>query len=84
MKVTVTPDAAGELSKKPYAIQLRIFDVIERLKKWPDVSGVKWLTGDWKHHARVRTGDYRLIFRVASDDEIQVVRIANRRDAYAD
>ncbi|MEX0775879.1 MAG: type II toxin-antitoxin system RelE/ParE family toxin [Phycisphaeraceae bacterium] len=58
--------------------------MITRLEKWPRVSGVKWLTGDWKHHARIRTGDYRVIFRLLSGDELLIVRIADRRDAYAD
>ncbi|MEX2167689.1 MAG: type II toxin-antitoxin system RelE/ParE family toxin [Pirellulales bacterium] len=68
----------------PQVIQVRVEAVVDRLEKWPQVSGVKWLTGDWKGHARIRTGDYRVIFRIEGDVEIIVVRIADRRDAYAD
>ena len=38
----------------------------------------------WEGHARIRTGDYRVIFRIEGDVEIIVLRIADRRDAYAD
>lgn len=66
------------------SVRCRVEEVVGRLEKWPHVSGVKWLTSDWKGHARIRTGDYRVIFRLANDDAIEIVRIANRRDAYAD
>jgi len=84
MEVTLSDEAAAQLERLPKAVKLRIHGVVERLEKWPGVSGVKWLTADWAHHARVRTGDYRVIFRLLDDDELLVVRIADRRDAYAD
>jgi mRNA-degrading endonuclease RelE of RelBE toxin-antitoxin system len=84
MKVSITDEALAQVARLPRAIRPRIAAVIERLEEWPNVSGAKWLTGDWKNHVRVRTGDYRVIFRLASDDELVVVRIADRRDAYAD
>jgi len=42
---------------------------------------VKWLTGDWKGHARIRTGDYRIIIR-PDGEVIDVVRIAHRSEVY--
>ena len=83
MKVTITDEALMQVAELPRTIGPRVLTVIERLQKWPQVSGVKWLTGDWKGHARVRTGDYRVIFRLVAE-ELIVVRIANRRDAYFD
>jgi mRNA-degrading endonuclease RelE of RelBE toxin-antitoxin system len=47
------------------------------------VSGVKPLTGKLKGHFRIRTGDYRVIFRL-DQGRIVIWRIANRRDVYAD
>jgi hypothetical protein len=38
--------------------------LVDRLEKWPVVSGVKWLKGNLAGKARLRTGDYRLQFRV--------------------
>jgi len=38
--------------------------LVVRLGQWPNVSGVKSLRGDLAGHYRLRTGDYRLQFRV--------------------
>lgn len=84
MQVTITEEALDQVAQLPQVIQVRVEAVVERLENWPQVSGVKWLTGDWKGYARIRTGDYRVIFRAEGDVEIIVVRIADRRDAYAD
>lgn len=73
-----------QIAELPRAIRPRIYAVLERLANWPHLSGVRWLAGDWGGHARIRTGDYRVIFRLEGDREIVVVRIADRRDAYAD
>jgi mRNA-degrading endonuclease RelE of RelBE toxin-antitoxin system len=84
MKVTITDQALMQIAELPRVARLRVLNVTERLANWPQVSGVKWLTGDWKGHARIRTGDYRVIFRLQGRHEIVVVRFADRRDAYAD
>ncbi|MEE9403935.1 MAG: type II toxin-antitoxin system RelE/ParE family toxin [Algisphaera sp.] len=66
-------------------VQGRVAAVFVRLEKWPEVSGAKWLAADWKGYVRIRTGDYRVIFRLAEKDTlIEVVRVAHRRDVYAD
>ena len=83
MKVTITDEALMQIAELPRAIRPRVMNVTDRLAGWPQVSGVKWLTGDWKGHARIRTGDYRVVFKL-EDDAVVVVRIANRRDVYAD
>ena len=59
----------------------RVLTVLEQLSAWPQVSGVKWLGHDWKGHARKRTGDYRVIFRV-DGGVVTVVRIAHRREVH--
>ncbi len=84
MRVTITPEALAQIIELPRAMRPRVDAVVQRLKAWPQVSGVKWLVEDWKGFARIRTGDYRVIFTFAGEDEIQVVPIADRRDAYAD
>lgn len=84
VRVTITDDALAQVAGLPMSVKPRIYAVIERLERWPQVSGVKWLSGPWKQHARIRTGDYRVIFRQVSDTELLIVRIADRRDAYAD
>lgn len=84
MDVEFTPAAAHEYRELPLTIRVRIDKVIVRLRNWPDVSGVERLTKDWKHHARVRTGDYRVVFHLASDTRIVIDRVGHRRDVYFD
>ncbi len=84
MEVELGREARTQVDELPAGVRARVYDVIERIRKWPRISGVKWLTGVWKHHARIRTGDYRVVFHLAGDDLIIVDRIAHRRDVYAD
>jgi mRNA-degrading endonuclease RelE of RelBE toxin-antitoxin system len=83
MEVELTAHAVAQLDKLPSSIVGRIDSVVNRLRNWPNVSGVKRLTGDLKGNFRVRTGDYRVIFRLDAR-RIVIWRIANRRDVYED
>jgi mRNA interferase RelE/StbE len=84
MKVTIRDEALDDLERLPGSIQARVLEVVERLERWPQVSGVKALTGDWRGHSRIRTGDYRVVFRVFSGppERIVVVRVAHRKEVY--
>ena len=55
-------------------------DVLKRLESWPQVFGVKWLKHEWTGHARIRLGDWRVIFRIEND--VLVVRIQRRSEVY--
>jgi mRNA-degrading endonuclease RelE of RelBE toxin-antitoxin system len=75
------------LAACPRPIQFRIYEVFARLTNWPDVSGVKPLRGSLQGNCRIRTGDYRVVFRVrtATDPAATVVvvwKIGNRGDVY--
>jgi mRNA-degrading endonuclease RelE of RelBE toxin-antitoxin system len=83
MLVGLTADAAKQFDKLPRGIQPRIDRVILRLAQWPNVSGVKPLAGQLTGNYRIRTGDYRIVFRVAGDKVI-VWKIGNRKDVYLD
>ncbi len=83
MEVELTADAVEQLGKLPSPIVGRVDTVVSRLRDWPNVSGVKRLTGNLKGNFRVRTGDYRVIFRL-DGRRIVIWRIANRRDVYED
>ncbi|HVA47378.1 MAG TPA: hypothetical protein VNH11_13495 [Pirellulales bacterium] len=48
----------------PKPIKSRMVELLARLADWPDVSGAKPLRGNLAGHYRLRTGDYRLQFRV--------------------
>lgn len=55
--------------------------VVERLKKWPEVSGVELLHGEWAGHKKIRTGDWRVIFKI-EHGAIVVVRFMDRKENY--
>ncbi len=79
--VRMTIEAAEQLERLPEAIHARMNRLRERLEDWPAVSGVKRLSGNLAGWYRLRTGDYRLRFRVQGD-EIIVDKIGHRRDFY--
>jgi mRNA-degrading endonuclease RelE of RelBE toxin-antitoxin system len=63
-KVTLTREAAEGLEDLPLVIHSRVLWLLERLAKWPAVSGAKPLTGPLAGRYRLRTGNYRLQFHV--------------------
>jgi len=78
--VTFTEDAAAALAKLPKPIKARVAEMIVRLAKWPEVSGAKSLTGKLAGHYRLRTGDYRLQFRI--EDKAVVIEQVGHRDGF--
>jgi mRNA interferase RelE/StbE len=83
MIVLLTPEAQDEFEELPPTIRARVLKVFERLAQWPDVSGAKPLSGEWAGHHRIRTGDWRVLFRVVTP-RIIVVRIKHRSEVYED
>ncbi len=79
----LTPDAAEQLERLPKAIHARVRRLLVRLQGWPAVSGAKALSGDLAGWYRLRTGDYRLRFRVVGEI-VTVDKIGHRRDFYED
>ena len=82
-KVTYEQDAVEQLAELPNVILARIENIARRLRDWPAVSGAKPLRGDLAGHYRIRTGDYRIQFRVAAD-EVIIERIGHRDGFYED
>lgn len=83
MTVLVSPEAQAEFDALPGVIRARVLRIFERLALWPAVSGAKALSGAWAGHHRIRTGDWRVIFRVLTPGII-VVRIKHRSEVYED
>jgi addiction module RelE/StbE family toxin len=83
MVVLLAPDAQQDFDRLPVTIRARVLKILERLRQWPEVSGAKALSGDWVGHYRMRTGDWRVIFRVITPNLI-VVRIRHRSQVYGD
>ena len=80
-KVTLSLQAAEGLEELPLVIHARVLVLLERLGKWPAVSGAKPLTGRLAGRYRLRTGDYRVQFRLA-DQTIIVEKISHRDRFY--
>ena len=76
-------EARKEFDELPFTIQGRVRAVFARLTNWPHVSGAKALRGTWSGCYRIRTGDWRVLFRLVAPD-VLVVRIQHRRDVYDD
>ena len=81
--VTVTPDALKELARLPRVARERIGKLFQRLEAWPAVSGAKQLSGNSAGRYRLRTGDYRVRFRLDGGNVI-VEKIGHRKDFYED
>jgi mRNA-degrading endonuclease RelE of RelBE toxin-antitoxin system len=79
----LTPTAAQQLDGSPKSIHGRVQALLVRLANWPEVNGAKALTGVLAGWYRMRTGDYRHLFRVRGETVI-VEKIGHQRDFYED
>lgn len=80
-RIEVLPAAVREIRKLPPDAKRRVQAVIELLSDNPRPPAATKLTArpEW----RVRTGDYRVLYRIEDDIlTIVVVRAGNRRDVY--
>lgn len=82
-KIRFAPESDIRLDELPRDIRWRMHKVFDRLEKWPAVSGLKPLRHGLKGHWRLRTGDFRVVFRIVRD-EVWIVRIDHRKDVYED
>jgi mRNA-degrading endonuclease RelE of RelBE toxin-antitoxin system len=81
LHVDLTPDAREQANSLPAPIFIRVMRLVERLRNWPEVSGAKPLTGRLTGRFRLRTGDYRVQFRVEGK-KIIVEKIGHRDRFY--
>jgi mRNA interferase RelE/StbE len=80
-RVLLTVEARRDVELLPVAIHARVAGIFVRLARWPDVSGAKPMRGALAGHYRIRTGDWRILFRVAGSDVV-VVRVGHRSEVY--
>ena len=83
MEVLLTRAAARQLDALSDPIHGRVHRILERLTRWPAVSGAKALSGRLAGHWRIRTGDYRVQFCIEGRSVV-VEKIAHRDRFYQD
>jgi mRNA-degrading endonuclease RelE of RelBE toxin-antitoxin system len=81
--VVLTPAAQEQMNRLPGGMLRRINDILFRLEKWPEVSGAKPMRKELVGNFRIRSGAWRVVFRVKGETVI-VWQIDNRRDVYDD
>jgi mRNA-degrading endonuclease RelE of RelBE toxin-antitoxin system len=81
--VIIESEASKQYQSLPPRIKARVNVIFARLEQWPAVSGAKPLRGNLAGHYRIRTGDYRVQFRV-SGQNVTVERIGHRDGFYED
>jgi len=79
--VTLECEAARQLGDLPKPMKARMVELIARLAEWPEVSGAKPLRGNLAGHYRLRSGDYRLQFRVEGG-QILIEQVGHRDGFY--
>ena len=79
--VELTPQAYEQAQELNEPIYSRVLGIVERLRNWPAVSGAKPLRRGLAGRWRVRTGDYRVQFRV-DGSRVIVERIGHRDRFY--
>ncbi|HEX4055580.1 MAG TPA: type II toxin-antitoxin system RelE/ParE family toxin [Tepidisphaeraceae bacterium] len=82
-KVLLTADAQQELNGLGRKMHYRVMEVLARLEKWPAVSGAKPLQHGLAGKFRIRTGDYRVQFRL-EEEWVVVEKIGHRAGLYGD
>lgn len=73
-QVLISDAAVKQFGTLPTGMKPRVQELIDRLKNWPAVSGVKALAGNLAGHHRTRTGDYRVQFTVQKVRKEQTVK----------
>jgi mRNA-degrading endonuclease RelE of RelBE toxin-antitoxin system len=82
-RVVLTPTAAKGLEQLSNPVHSRVLRLLMKLEQWPAVSGAKPLRGGLVGRYRLRTGDYRIQFRVAGDT-VTVEKIGHRDGFYGE
>lgn len=80
IEVRLSPEAEADQDRLPIKMKYRLDNILVRLESWPQVSGVKWLKHEWTGHARIRMGDWRVIFKI--ENGVLIVRIKHRSEVY--
>lgn len=81
VNVLVSPEVQRQIDRLPKVIRARVWQLIRRLRQWPEISGAKPLRGNLTGRYRLRTGDYRLQFRIEGANVV-IEQIGHRAGFY--
>ena len=82
-QVKLLPSAAEELAALPQKPRRQIARRIDGLKENPRPRGVKALKGKGEGIYRVRSGDYRILYRIRDEElVVLVIKLGDRKDIY--
>jgi mRNA interferase RelE/StbE len=79
-RIAWTEQAKADIRGLDKATAMRVLSALHRFAA-SGTGDIKALQGD-AEELRLRIGDYRLFFVLASDDVIEVLRARHRRQAY--
>ena len=79
MTVHYTDRAAKDMENLPFKDRQRVLDAVDRFAE-SGVGDVRALGGRWHGRFRLRSGTWRVIFRM--ENGIVVIRVLHRREAY--
>lgn len=82
-RILVTNRFEKDFRKLPNSVQRRISEILTLVARNPFAFEV--LSGEFKGLRKVRIGNYRLIYRIDSENEEKIVRllfVARRRSIY--
>ena len=84
-QVVMTPEAQKAYEDLPGNVKVSMDEIIDRLRAWPEVSGVRSLFGKGysANKFRMKTWDWRIEFLVNMQERvISVIRIGHRDTFY--
>jgi len=80
MKFAWPESARSELRSVDREAAMRILVALTRYGETGE-GDIKALSGEWDGYFRLRVGDFRVIFRIASD-AVVIARVRHRSDVY--
>lgn len=79
-EIRFTRRALRDIRKLAPEVRRRISIALDRLADDPR-SGDR-LHGDWEGYWKIRTSDYRIVYRIISADAVEIQYVRHRREAY--
>ncbi len=80
VEITFTRRALRDIKKLSKDIQRRIELTLDELLD--DVRTGDKLHGEWEGYWKLRAGDYRIIYKIKSEAQVEIQYVRHRRKAY--